>query len=746
MKPAIIPIIACLALLLAACGDDSKECTSRTCPEGCCEGNKCRESSTDTCGTGGSICVDCTADVRSDTCQNGACICQAEGTRCGNGQECTSTGCIGDCIPECTGKCAGADDGCQGTCPDNDCTGCCDGTTCHQPSATTCGTGGGACIDCTADARTDSCSNGSCVCAATGSPCPQGEECTQTDCEACIPDCAGKCQGADDTCGSTCPDNNCTDGCCTSAHECILYANQSDSVCGKDGDPCQDCEIMGEVCGLTFTCRAADINDASFVSQSVPTVMNPSQTVDVTVTFENTGTTTWTDASGHRLGSQNPQDNSTWGTNRIYLDGGDTILPGHSKTFSFQVTAPSTPGSYNFQWRMLQEAVEWFGEVGDNVSVTVGSVRVCEAIRALAGTNTDASTALQTCINDTPSGEILELPAGIYRMDHQVQINARPITLRTEGKNESMPKCALDNHDCAELKASTSFTDTIGILRMLSPGTTVDHLVVNGNKVDRRSTSSGQECQAYHNQYGYNIQLGCNNCTLTNSVTKNALCGTGCEVSGARSNVRVWRNTIAYNGVHNLEGLWADGLTVHDAADSTFTENEAGDNTDIDIIFGGCQNCVIQNNTIWHTTAFEGASFAALMIHAWPNGATSGNFTGTVTSQNSIDCGSQRQCGIGLYIGPDAWYDAPTFGGSVHDNTVQNAEFGLLIDDANDMEVYNNPVSNPATFTNASCGYKLTHDYGIGQDSANIDTSQDTLGTYYYDVDFDGCIPKWWNQ
>jgi hypothetical protein len=638
----------------------------------------------------------------------------------------------GDNAQECTSQ----------TCPD----GCCDGSTCREPSATTCGTGGSICADCTADARSDSCSNDSCVCAATGSLCAAGEECTQTGCEGCTPDCAGKCQGAGDDCGSTCPDNNCTDGCCTGAHECIPYADQSDSACGKNGGSCVDCAIMGEVCDLNFTCQAAGINDARFVSQNVPAVMNPSQAVDVTVTFENTGTTTWTDAGGHRLGSENPRDNATWGTNRIYLDGADVIPPGGSKTFSFQVTAPSQPGTYNFQWRMLQEAVEWFGEFGTNVAVTVGSVHVCEAIRSLAGTDTDASTAIQTCINNTPSGETLELPAGVYRMDHQVQISARPITLRTEGKNESMPKCLTDNHDCAELKASTSFTDTIGILRMLSPGTVVDHLVVNGNKLDRRSTSSGQGCSGGNNQFGYNIQLGCNNCTLTNSVTKNALCGTGCEVSGVRSNVRVWRNTIARNGVHNLQGLWSDGLTVHDAANSTFAENEAGDNTDVDIIFGGCQNCVIQNNTIWHTDAFEGSSFAALMIHAWPNGATSGDYNGTVTSGNSIDCGSQRQCGIGLYIGADAWYDADTFGGSVHDNTVINGQFGLLIDDARDMAVYNNPVSNTGTTTRASCGWKITYDYGIGQDSANIDTSQETLGASYHNVDFDGCIPNWWNQ
>ncbi len=745
MKTRLLTCLFCAGFMLfSSCGEDLAECSSQTCPDGCCDGDTCMRQSPGSCGIGGLACVDCLSDAQSDTCSAGVCICEAEGLRCGNGQACTSTGCTGECIPDCTGKCPDADDGCEGNCLANDCAGCCDGTTCRDSSATSCGTGGGDCVDCTANVRSDSCSAGVCECAATGSLCVEGEECALTGCEGCSPDCTGKCQGAEDGCESTCPSNNCTSGCCTGAHECILYASQSDSVCGKDGGICVDCEIMAEVCGLAFTCREANINDARFVAQTVPAVMDPSEVLEVSVTFENIGTTDWTDAAGHRLGAENPRDNSNWGNNRASLDGADNIRPGESKTFTFQITAPSVAGTYAFQWRMLQEAVEWFGEFGTSASITVGTVNACEAIRSLAGTNTDASVAIQSCIDNTPSGETLELPAGIYRMDHQVQISARPITLRSEGKNESMPKCATDNHDCAELKASTSFADTIGILRMLSPGTRVDHIVVNGNKVERRSTASGQSCSAGSNQYGYNIQMGCNDCGLTNSVTKNALCGTGAEVSGVRSNIRVWRNTIAFNGVHNLQGLWADGLTVHDAQNSTFTENEAVDNTDIDIIFGGCTDCAIQNNTIWHTAAFEGSTFAGLMIHAWTT--TSGNYTGTVTSGNAIDCGPQRQCGIGLYIGSDAWYDTDTFGGSVHDNTVANAQFGLLIDDARNMEVYNNPVTNSGTTTMASCGLKNTHDYGIGQDSVNIDTSLDTRNTIYQSVDFDFCIPNWWNQ
>ena len=49
----------------------------------------------------------------------------------------------------------------------------------------------------------------------------------------------------------------------------------------------------------------------------------------------------------------------------------ETIAPGQQKTFAFTVTASTTPSTYNFQWRMVHEGVEWFGELTPNVAVTV---------------------------------------------------------------------------------------------------------------------------------------------------------------------------------------------------------------------------------------------------------------------------------------------------------------------------------------------------------------------------------------
>jgi hypothetical protein len=111
-------------------------------------------------------------------------------------------------------------------------------------------------------------------------------------------------------------------------------------------------------------------NKAAFVSQSVPTSMVAGQPYGVSVTMQNTGTTTWTKSALYRLGSQNPQDNGTWGVSRVELPV-DSVGQGVPVTFNFTVTAPSTAGSYNFQWRMLRELVEWFGDLTPNVAVSV---------------------------------------------------------------------------------------------------------------------------------------------------------------------------------------------------------------------------------------------------------------------------------------------------------------------------------------------------------------------------------------
>jgi len=129
---------------------------------------------------------------------------------------------------------------------------------------------------------------------------------------------------------------------------------------------------------LVFATKAFAANNAQFVSQNVPSSMIAGQTYSVSVVMKNTGTAAWTEASQYRLGSQNPQDNCVWREGRVYFAAGESIAPGQTKTFTFNVKAPATPGAYNFQWQMVQDGVEWFGEKTSNTAVSVINV-ICPA-------------------------------------------------------------------------------------------------------------------------------------------------------------------------------------------------------------------------------------------------------------------------------------------------------------------------------------------------------------------------------
>src|SRR6185369_13485830 len=59
-------------------------------------------------------------------------------------------------------------------------------------------------------------------------------------------------------------------------------------------------------------------NNAAFVSQSVPTSLMTGQSVTISITMRNTGTTTWLPTS-HYLMTQNPTANSIWGRSAVGL-------------------------------------------------------------------------------------------------------------------------------------------------------------------------------------------------------------------------------------------------------------------------------------------------------------------------------------------------------------------------------------------------------------------------------------------
>ena len=130
---------------------------------------------------------------------------------------------------------------------------------------------------------------------------------------------------------------------------------------------------LTSVIPITPSLVTAAGNGSQFVTQqNVPVVLGFSQKSTVNVTLKNIGSTTWTKASGYQLGSQNTQDNTLWGFNRVDLSDTDIILPGQEKTFQFEITAPNIAGNNNFQWKLIKEGLEWFGALTPNRIIAVG--------------------------------------------------------------------------------------------------------------------------------------------------------------------------------------------------------------------------------------------------------------------------------------------------------------------------------------------------------------------------------------
>jgi NTE family protein len=163
-------------------------------------------------------------------------------------------------------------------------------------------------------------------------------------------------------------------------------------------------------------------DDAFFESQDVPLELPIGGTASVSVVFRNVGTTTWDPATGYRLGSQEPQDNLTWGLGRVGLAG--PVHPGEAAVFPFTIKAPATPGNTMFCWQMLQEGVRWFGEASQPVSVVAtpaGEPAACAGLRARVA-------AIDLEIEDLES-KLLDEP------QHDAPINRQITALRLERDN-----------------------------------------------------------------------------------------------------------------------------------------------------------------------------------------------------------------------------------------------------------------------------------------------------------------------
>ncbi len=327
----------------------------------------------------------------------------------------------------------------------------------------------------------------------------------------------------------------------------------------------------------------------------------------------------------------------------------------------------------------------------------------CESIAQVATTSGDAAPALQDCIDRTPPGGTLALKAGVYRLRQPIRID-RPLTIRTAGTDDRSPGCGrTGTGPCATLLLDPARAVAGGGMPLLAAGNDVrlSHLVIRG--VGNASVPRARCANPAERPSGGGIRVSGQGFALRASLIRDFTCYTAVEIVAGAFSPAIVGSVIGPNGDHRPGEIWADGVTIHDSRSAIVRDNLFVDNTDVQLILGGCRDCRIESNRFRHSGGVAGGSFAELMLHSWPN--TSGDFTGTIVRGNDIDCGPARRCGFGLMIGAAPWYDGRMTGGSIIGNRVRNALVGLNVDGlTGPVEIRGTSVAVSGGRSRSDCG------------------------------------------
>ncbi|UMY16691.1 right-handed parallel beta-helix repeat-containing protein [Methylobacterium organophilum] len=321
--------------------------------------------------------------------------------------------------------------------------------------------------------------------------------------------------------------------------------------------------------------------------------------------------------------------------------------------------------------------------------------------------NVDVAPILSDCIRKTPKGGTVELPSGTYLIKTQLVVD-QPVTLKTRPGPNGTVDCRTDASRCAVIQISPQIAlagDGLPI-RVTAGNVSFDGIAIKGFMNKDRNATRAICSDRSRKRLGGGLRIDADNFTIQRSSISEISCYSALEVLGLKSGLNVTGNYIGSNGNHGEKGLWADGLTIRDASNVIVDSNTFRDNTDVQLILGGCQKCSIKENNLSHSRDIRGASFAELMIHAWPQ--TSGRYGGSTVKDNTIDCGPAKLCGFGLMIGSNPWYKAQVSGGTIMNNAISNARVGINVDGATGMiDVRDNTVTNSGGQFSSSCG--ITH-------------------------------------
>jgi hypothetical protein len=254
----------------------------------------------------------------------------------------------------------------------------------------------------------------------------------------------------------------------------------------------------------------------------------------------------------------------------------------------------------------------------------------------------------------------------------------------------------------------------------------------NGNKYLRDHQNN---CFGEYRWFGTNLLLQGYNFWVHDINSVRAMCGSAMEVVG--SGYEIYNNYVSLNGRAEGEGVpgapWSDGITLLWCDWGYVHDNQLENNTDVDLIVGGGQNCRVQYNTILHVPTCGPCNaqhgFAGLMVGWFQEGG--GDHTGSVFSNNTV-ISNLDMLAFGIMVGHHPWISSLTISqaGVVQSNGSSGSVVALAIDGIAAGNVSGNSPSGAQGSWGFGCPYAANYtafDFG----AASID------GGYY---------PRWYHN
>ena len=116
------------------------------------------------------------------------------------------------------------------------------------------------------------------------------------------------------------------------------------------------------------------VDNAVFIKQGVPQILNPGESFNARITIQNVGTSIWNSLSDadYKLLPINPENNFVWGVSEArFPEDIIVVAPGQMMEFNLELTAPYAIGRHLFQWRMNANG-QGFGDATIPVEIWVG--------------------------------------------------------------------------------------------------------------------------------------------------------------------------------------------------------------------------------------------------------------------------------------------------------------------------------------------------------------------------------------